>query len=121
MAQTKKKRTRKHRGTQAGSIDTRRKSRPRNRAEARNQAKAGSARKGPRKDAPPTWKGAIIRGVVASAVFVLLLMLIFGQGVKQAAPIGIFMLLFYIPAGYYMDLFMWRRRERARIRANTKG
>ncbi|MDQ2622074.1 MAG: hypothetical protein M3Y45_03440 [Actinomycetota bacterium] len=121
MAQTKKKRTRKRRGTQAGSIETRRKSRPRNRAEARNQAKSGGARKGPRKDAPPTWKGAFIRGIVASLIFMALLMLIFGQGFSQAAPIGLFMLIFYIPAGYYMDLFMWRRRERARIRTNTKG
>ena len=120
VAQTKKKRSRKRRGTQAGSIDSRRRSRPRNRAEARNQARAGSKRD-PRKDAPPTWKGAIIRGVAASAIFVVLLLLLFGQGLKQALPIGIFMLVFYIPAGYYMDLFMWRRRERARIRANTKG
>jgi hypothetical protein len=27
------------------------------------------------------------------------------------------MLVFYIPAGYYIDTMMWRRRERARIRA----
>ena len=26
------------------------------------------------------------------------------------------MLVFYIPAGYYIDMMMWRRRERARIR-----
>jgi hypothetical protein len=27
------------------------------------------------------------------------------------------MLLFYIPAGYYIDQYMWRKRERGRIRA----
>ena len=27
------------------------------------------------------------------------------------------MLAFYVPAGYYIDMAMWRRRERARIRA----
>ncbi len=26
------------------------------------------------------------------------------------------MLAFYIPAGYYIDMTLWRRRERARIR-----
>jgi hypothetical protein len=30
------------------------------------------------------------------------------------------MLVFYIPAGYYMDTFMWRRRERAKIRSGGK-
>jgi hypothetical protein len=26
------------------------------------------------------------------------------------------MLVFYIPAGYFIDQMMWRRRERARLR-----
>jgi hypothetical protein len=26
------------------------------------------------------------------------------------------MLILYIPAGYYIDIALWRRRERARIR-----
>lgn len=123
MAQTKKKRTRKKRGTQAGNIDQSKRSRPRTRAEAKNQARAGGGRsrsvqKG---DHPPTWKGATIRGLVASVVFVLLLVLLFGQSFGSALIIGVAMLVFYIPAGYYMDLFLWRRRERQRIRAKTRG
>ena len=35
--------------------------------------------------------------------------------------IGVAMLALYVPAGYYMDSVMWRRRERARIRARDKG
>ena len=31
------------------------------------------------------------------------------------------MLVFYIPAGYYIDTMMWRKRERARIRARDEG
>ena len=123
MAQTKKKRNRKRRGTQAGNIDTRKKARPRNRQEARNQAKSGSGRtrgSAGRSDSPPTWRGAAVRGIIASVVFVALLMIIFGRGVSEALPIGLLMLVFYIPAGFYMDQFMWRRRERARIRAGGK-
>jgi hypothetical protein len=30
------------------------------------------------------------------------------------------MLVFYIPAGYYFDTMMWRKRERARIRGGEK-
>ena len=122
MAQTKKKRNRKRRGTQAGNIDTRKKARPRNRQEARNQAKSGGNRScGPRVDNPPSWKSATIRGVIASVVFVALLIILFGRGINEALPIGLLMLAFYIPAGYYMDRTMWRRRERARIRAGGKG
>jgi hypothetical protein len=31
------------------------------------------------------------------------------------------MVVFYIPAGYYIDMMLWRRRERARIRAREKS
>lgn len=120
MAQTKKKRNRKRRGTQAGSINTRKKPRPRNRQEARSQAKSGGKSRGPRANAPPTWKSATLRGAIASIVFVALLVLLFGRTPTEALPIGLFLLVFYIPAGYYMDTVMWRRRERARIRAGGK-
>lgn len=123
MAQTKKKRTRKKRGTQAGNLDAKRRSRPRNRAEARNQARSGGGNRArmTKGDHPPTWKGALIRGLVASLVFVIALILIFGRPLGGAAAIGALMLVFYIPAGYYMDLFLWRRRERQRIRSRSKG
>lgn len=121
MAQTKKKRRRKHRGTQSGAIDNRRRrARPKSRAEARSQARATNRKRTVQKDAPPTWKGATIRGIIASVVFLVLLLLLFGRNLGQALPIAIFMLVFYIPAGYYMDLFIWRRRERAKIRAGRK-
>ena len=122
MAQTKKKRNRKRRGTQAGSIDTRKKPRPKNRAEARGQARSKSSGKnrGQKGDAPPTWGSAILRGIIASLVFVVLLVLLFKRSIGQALPIGAFLLVFYIPAGYYMDTVLWRRRERARIRAAGK-
>lgn len=122
MAQTKKKRSRKKRGTQAGNIDHSKRSRPKTRAEAKSQARAGGRNRSVQKgDNPPTWKGASIRGAIASAVFVILLILLFGQSVGSAVIIGLAMLVFYIPAGYYMDLFLWRRRERQRIRTKSQS
>jgi hypothetical protein len=120
MAQTKRKRSRKRRGTQGGRVDpNRRAGRPRSREEAK--ARARTRRKpAPRGDDPPTWRSAITRGVVAAAIFTVLLMLIFGRSVGAALGLGGFMLAFYIPAGYYIDTMMWRRRERARIRAAEK-
>jgi hypothetical protein len=121
MAQTRKKRRRKHRGTQGGRVDpNRRPGRPRTREEAKARARAG--RKTPaRTDLPPTWRSAITRGAVAAMIFTALLMLIFKRPVGSALGLGAFMLAFYIPAGYYIDTMMWRRRERARIRAREEG
>ena len=119
MAQTRKKRRRKHRGTQGGRIDSnRRAGRPRSREEAK--ARARSRRTAPRADAPPTWRSAITRGAVAAVFFTALLMLIFRRPPGTAFGLGAFMLVFYIPAGYYIDSMLWRRRERARIRARQK-
>lgn len=119
MAQTKKKRRRKHRGTQGGRVDTnRRAARPRSRAEAKARARSG-AKRAPRArgDKPPTWRSSIVRGLVAALIFTVLLLLIFQRPLGAALGLGAFMLVFYIPAGYYIDMYMWRRRERARMRA----
>jgi hypothetical protein len=123
VAQTRKKRRRKRRGTQGGRVDpNRRAGRPRSREEAK--ARARSARKkrpASRLDAPPTWRSAIVRAVVAAAIFTLLLVVAFGRPPGAALGLGALMLVFYVPAGYYMDTMLWRRRERARIRAGEQG
>jgi hypothetical protein len=122
MAQTRKKRQRKRRGTQGGRIDTKaRRSRPRTREEAKAQA-ARSRRKptASKEDLPPTWRGSLIRGAIAAVVFAVALILVFKRPVGGALLFGAFMLAFYVPAGYYIDLTLWRRRERARIRARSE-
>ncbi len=124
MAQTKKKRRRKHRGTQGGRVDAnRRAARPRSRAEAQARARSRGkgAKRGARADAPPTWRSSITRGLVAAAIFTVLLLVVFKRPAASALALGAFMLVFYIPAGYYIDTFMWRRRERARIRARDES
>lgn len=120
MAQTNKRRRRKRRGTQGGRIDSKpSRGRPRSREEARSRAR--SRRRVPVKgDMPPTWRSAVIRGVIAAAIFFALLLLIFGRPPAAAGALAAFMLAFYIPAGYYVDLFMWRKRERGRIRAREE-
>ena len=124
MAQTKKKRRKKHKGTQGGRIDTRRRAKPRSRAEAQAQARSrrsGSGPAGSKADHPPTWKGAINRALIAAAIFAVLLLVIFHRPPAAAIGLSAFMLIFYVPAGYYMDSYMWRRRERGRIRSQQKG
>lgn len=120
MAQTKKKRQRKRRGTQGGRVDpNRRPARPRSRAEAKARARSGTKR-APRGDQPPTWRGSVVRALVAAAIFTVLLLLIFKRPLGAALGLGAFMLVFYVPAGYYIDLYMWRRRERLKMRSTDK-
>jgi Flp pilus assembly protein TadB len=116
MAQTKKKRRRKQRGTQGGRIDTTTRSKPRSRAEAKNRARA-KRKPVARVDRPPTWRSSITRGLVAAVIFTVLLLLIFKRPAGVALALGAFMLAFYIPAGYFIDMTLWRRRERTRMRS----
>ena len=120
MAQPKNKRRRKRRGTQGGKIDSgSRRSRPRTREEARQRARSGgggSRSTAKKKDLPPTWKGCALRGLFAAVIFVVILLVLFKRPIGVSLAFGAFMLVFYIPTGYYIDLTMWRKRERQRIR-----
>jgi Flp pilus assembly protein TadB len=120
MAQTKRKRKRKHRGTQGGSLDRRSRSRPRNRDEARAQARRSA---GQRRDRPPTWQSAITRALLMSALLFALIVFIGGQAVGAALALSVTMLLIYIPAGYYLERFLYNRRRAAeqKRRAQQRG
>jgi Flp pilus assembly protein TadB len=119
MAQTRKKRQRKRRGTQGGRIDTKpRRSRPRSREEAKAQARA-KRRPTAKEDLPPTWRSSFLRGALMALIFAVLLA-IFGNSVGAAAILGVAMLAIYVPGTYYIESALWRRRERARIRAREE-
>jgi hypothetical protein len=125
MAQTKKRRRRKHRGTQGGSIDRRGpRGRPQNRQEARARASSGGRAKTnqrqQRQDRVPTWRSAIQRGLLAAGVFFLLMLIGFGRPPLVALALAVFMLAFYVPFGYYFDLFFYRRRQRQKQKAREQ-
>jgi hypothetical protein len=113
MAQTKRKRQTKHRGNQAGQVESRgRTSRPRTRAEARSQAmNRKQAGKVDRANRPPSWRSATIRAGVAAVVF-LALLVVMKQPVASALAVGVLMFGLYIPMGYYTDVFLYNRRLR---------
>lgn len=114
MAQTKRKRKRKHRGTQGGSIATRSKGRPRNRDEARAQARKNSQL---RRNQAPTWQSAFNRAVIMSVILFVLMAFIVGQTIASAAFLSIVMVGIYTPMGYYLERFLFRRRMAAEQRA----
>jgi hypothetical protein len=116
MAQTKRKRRTKHRGNAVGMVEVRgRTGRKPTAAEKKNSAKEdGRARREARLNTPPTWRGALNRAAVAAAIFVVMLLLLFHRNPGATLLFGVIMLGLYIPMSYYMDLFMYRRRQRAK-------
>src|SRR4051794_21202812 len=113
MAQTKRKRRTKHRGNAAGIVEHRgRTSRPPSPEERKALRKeAARSARNDRFSKPPTWRSAANRALVATLLFVLVVVLAFNQPVQQAVALGGFMLLLYIPIGYYTDTYFYRRRQ----------
>ena len=120
MAQTKRKRTRKHRGNAAGIVE-----RPahNSRGTTASPTKARSSKEQTRLDArkrreermnrPPTWKGATQRAGVAAGLFAVLITIFFKETIATSISLAAFMLVLYIPLSYMTDraLFNWRVKK----------
>jgi|SRR5215207_6788629 hypothetical protein len=108
MAQVKRKRRSKHRGTPAGTIESRgrtgRKPKPDERKTAGPRAN--------RFDRPPTWRGAMTRAAIAAGIFFIVVVALFRQPLATAISVSLFMFALYIPLGFYTDQFLYRRRLR---------
>ena len=113
MAQTKRKRRTKHRGTAAGTIETRGRTGRPVPAGQRKQLSRAEARER-RLNTPPTWKNSIIRAGLA-AVLMFGFIALTAKGSTRftvAGFFGLFAFAIYVPVGYYLELFMFRRRQR---------
>lgn len=117
---TKKKRQTKHRGNAAGMVEARGRTgrKPTSAEGGKGSAREDArARRAARLDQPPTWRSAINRALAATAIFFVLLLLFFRH--QQLGPklaIAAFMLLLYVPMGYYTDLFVYRKRQARKLR-----
>jgi Flp pilus assembly protein TadB len=120
MAQTKRKRRTKHRGTAAGTVERRgRTSRPPSEKERKQLARTEAREK--RMNQPPTWKSSLTRAAFASGLLFILLALT-TKGHNRFLVALVFTaiaLAIYVPAGYYLELFMWRRRQRRKQASQT--
>ena len=119
MAQTKRKRRSKHRGTPAGTVEARgRTSRPPSTQEKKKQARAQAREK--RLNQRPTWKTSFTRAGFAAGWLFLFLVLTGPKKdrVEVALLFTVIALAIYVPAGYYIELFLWKRRQR---RKDTGG
>ena len=115
MAQTRRKRQTKHRGNAAGVVESRgrtgRKPTAAEKSGNASDAAKAKARAIDRRDRPPTWRGAFIKGMLAAVV--LLLFTIFFLP-KSNSLIGLFpvVLVMYTAISYYTDRWVFNRRQR---------
>jgi hypothetical protein len=125
MAQTKRKRSRKHRGNAAGIVErpahnTRgsagssgaAKKRPETKEEMRIAARE---RRMERLNREPTWKAAAQRAAIAAALFAVLITIFFKEKVATSIALAAFMLIIYIPLSYVTDraIYNWRQKKSA--------
>ena len=115
MAQTRRKRRTKHRGTAAGTIESRgRTGRPPSPQERKKQERVSAREK--RLNTPPTWKSSAIRALLAAGiVFLFILLETKKNRLVSAVEFAVVALVFYIPAGYYLELTLYRRRQRKQM------
>lgn len=114
MAQTKRKRRSKHRGTAAGTIETRgRTGRPPSEDERKKLDRAAARER--RLNTPPTWRSSLNRALLAAGVmFIFLLVTTRKNKVVIAAGFAVVALVIYVPMGYAMESFLYRRRQRGK-------
>jgi hypothetical protein len=113
MAQTRRKRRTKHRGTAAGTVERRgRTSRPLSDKDRKQQSRAEAREK--RLNTPPTWKSSLMRASFAAVILFFLLLLTNKNHDRFLTAIlfTVIALAVYVPAGYYIELVIYRRRQR---------
>ena len=123
MAQTRKKRRSKHRGTAAGTIEARGRTGRKPTEAERKAGGSGSlksdaaARRASRLDRVPTWRSAFMRAFFASVLLFIFTQLGFGPeiGLGAALALCIIALAIYVPLGYATDLYIYRRRQKRKV------
>ena len=116
MTQTKRKRRSKHRGTAAGTIESRGRTGRRPTAEEKKKDDRAQARER-RLSTPPTWSSSAKRAAIASVLMFAFLFLTdtkktVSQRLTLAAVFSLGAFALYVALGYYMDQFLYRRRMR---------
>ena len=122
MAQTRRKRQTKHRGNAAGVVESRGRT-GRKPTAAEKSGKAGEAARAKQKrvdprDRPPTWRGSMLRALIAAAALVLLSGLVLKASAGQSVIYFFVGLIAYTPISYYSDSWLFKRRQ---VKAKAGG
>jgi hypothetical protein len=107
VAQTRKRRKRKHRGTQAGTVERARPSR--RPAATTDRRELARQRREERLSRPPSWRGALGRAGLAAALFLVIAYFLLDRRPTAVIIPTILAFLVYLPAAYYTDMWRYRR------------
>jgi hypothetical protein len=111
MAQTKRKRRTKHRGNAAGTVEVRgRTGRPPSPEERKKQDRA--KRTQARQAKPPTWNASLKKAGLAAGFMFIFLLVTNKFRVVPAVIFAVLAMALYIPSGYYLDGWIYRRALR---------
>ena len=112
MAQTRRKRRSKHRGTAVGNIEARGRT---GRKATPAEAKAAGGARSRRGDRKPGWKSAYLRAFFAAVFLFVLTRLGLGgdMPLEQSIFFATVAMFIYVPLGYYMDSFIYSRRQKS--------
>ena len=121
MAQTKRKRSTKHRGNAAGIVETRGRTGRKLTEDERkaNEKQQRGVLRADRFSKPPTWRSAANRSLIAVFIFIAILVLFIKQDPAASFALGGTLLILYIPMSYYTDLWLYRRRMRKEAEAKA--
>ena len=122
MARSTRTKRSKHRGNAAGMIESRgRTGRKPSASEKGTSSSSSSSRgggsrssRGNRYDKPPTWKGSLIRAVIAAAIVYGLSTFLLGKHTSATSNLLLVpvVLALYTPMIFYTDQYMYRRHLR---------
>jgi|SRR3954453_5891411 len=114
MAQTKRKRKSKHRGTAAGTIESRGRTGRRPTPEEQKKGDRQSAREA-RMSRPPTWKSAGTKAAaMAALLFVFTQIGLFGQNttIAQSLFLCLVAMALYTPLAFATDKWVYERNQK---------
>jgi len=120
VAQTRRRRQTKHRGNAAGVVVARgrtgRKPTAAEKSESARKSATERQQRVERLDRPPTWRGALVRALIAALIVVVASLVLLHSTLPQALEFFPAVFLIYIPLSYYTDLVLFRRRQRRKQR-----
>ncbi len=73
------------------------------------------------RDRPPTWRSAFNRALIMAGILFALMAFVLGREVASSAFLALTMLILYVPAGYYLERFLYSRRQAAEARKRQKS
>jgi hypothetical protein len=63
-----------------------------------------------RLDKPPTWRSSLNRALLASGFMLIFLLVVTKGKILAAVAFAVFSLALYVPGGYFLESFLYRRR-----------